>query len=229
MQWFSVIRQKIMDFLEKAKDLINNLPKATSKHIDTEIVSTVYKETTIAILFFDVLLELIAGSLLTGIKDFYKLIPGLFLIIPGLMEMRGNTASSLAQRLGSALHLGLISWEHKLNEEVIENIKASLVLAVINSSALGIGAYYMALLFGFKSISIYGFVFLTLGTAIISTITQVFLIVIISLYIHRRGLDPDNWVIPIVTTINDILIVFYLLIMINVVLALSSFLPILLG
>ena len=197
--------------------------------IDKEIIMEVYKETTVAILIFDVVLELMAGSLLTGLRDFYKLIPGLFIIIPGLMEMRGNTASSLAQRIGSALHLGLISWEHKFNEEVIENIKASLILATTNSCMLGIGAYAVSALFGFEAISLAGFIILSMGTALIAATTQVFLIVFIALYVHRRGMDPDNWVIPIVTTINDTLVVFYLIFMINVVLFLAQFFPILGG
>ena len=87
------------------KLLLTFFTRKLEKHIDFKIVKSISKELSFTLIVADLSLEIISGGLLTGIKEFYYLLPGIFLIIPGLMELRGNISSNLAQRLGTALHL----------------------------------------------------------------------------------------------------------------------------
>jgi len=197
------------------------------KHIDFKIVKRISKELSFTLIVADLSLEIVSGGLLTGIKEFYYLLPGIFLIIPGLMELRGNISSNLAQRLGTALHLGVINWDDKFNDEAKENIKAAILSTVINSTALGIGAYIITILIGYKALSLVAFVFIAVTTAMLSSTIQIFVTLYTALYTHKKGYDPDNIVIPLVTSLNDITIVFILLLVLRLTIFLATWVPIL--
>ena len=201
--------------------------KKLEKYIELHIVKKISKELSFTLIVADLSLEIVSGGLLTGLKDFYYLLPGLFLILPGLMELRGNISSNLAQRLGTALHLGIINWDDKFNDESKENIKAAILSTIINSTALGIGAYLITVLIGYRALTLFAFVFIAVTTAMLSSTLQIFVTLYTALYTHRKGYDPDNIVIPIVTSLNDITIVFILLLVIRLTLALSVWIPLL--
>ena len=68
------------------------------KLIQTEefkIFSRIYKETA-SIAVITAFVELIVGIQLLSINSYYTYLPGLLLIIPGIMENRGYVISNLA-------------------------------------------------------------------------------------------------------------------------------------
>ena len=50
---------------------------------------------------------IIAGTLLALYTDKILLIPGMVILIPGFLEMRGNISGTLSARLSSGLFLGV--------------------------------------------------------------------------------------------------------------------------
>jgi len=194
-------------------------------YVKKGIVIEIIRETTIALIVFNFFFELIAGHLFSEISIYYKLLPGIFLIIPGLLEQRGNIASSFAQRIGSAVHLGIVDWSKKFNDEMIENLKAVMIMAFLNATVLAIGAYLLATLKQIPSITIIGyFLFAIITTSIAILMAPV--TIIISLYFHRKGIDPDNVVIPILSSLNDIFVVCIIITVLRLMLWLSNFIPI---
>ena len=57
---------------------------------------------------------------------FLETFPGLLVIIPGAIGMRGNIFSSFASRLSTNLHIGIISANFELSEQLNYNIFASM-------------------------------------------------------------------------------------------------------
>ena len=51
---------------------------------------------------------LVAGSTLGGMIDIFNKIPGLIVVIPAIIAMRGNISTAFGSRIGSAYHLSLI-------------------------------------------------------------------------------------------------------------------------
>ncbi len=51
---------------------------------------------------------LIAGTFLAVHTDQLLLVPGLFILLPGFLEMRGSISGTLSARLSSGLFLGVI-------------------------------------------------------------------------------------------------------------------------
>lgn len=157
------------------------------------------------------LAEIGAGAILTDIRELYNLLPGLLLVIPGLMELRGNIATGLAQRLGSAVHIGVVGWDQGFNQELSANMKASVLLSGMVSVLLGIGAYCLTLVTQTESMGFVIMMFITVGVAVCSGVVQAFLTSGVALYAAHRGVDPDNVTIPILATIGDILSVVFIL------------------
>ena len=190
------------------------------------LIWRVYRE-AMPILLFTVVAELFAGYLLIQLEhgSLANLI-GLFVLIPGLMQLRGNISTALAQRLGSATHLGTVSWKQGLNEPLRANIKAAFYLAIVMSFSLGVGAWLVTQL-GASSLSNLGistdlhvlglsqFVTIAMVTALLASLIQVTITVTVALLAHTQGLDPDNVVIPMAATIGDIITIACLLIAIN--------------
>jgi len=56
---------------------------------------------------------LCAGIFLVKMEYYLTAFPGLLVIIPGAIGMRGNIFGALGSRLGSNLHIGLLSHEFK--------------------------------------------------------------------------------------------------------------------
>lgn len=193
--------------------------------VDYSVVKKIYREVT-PFVILTALAEIGAGALLTGLTDFYAILPGLILLLPGLMEARGNISASLGQRLGSAIHLGVIGWKLGFNDELKENVKSSLFLGLIVALVLACLAFFVSSLLGLSGLSIFGFILIALLTAFLSGVTQITITVLVALYSAYRGLDPDNITIPILATLGDVLTVFYLLIVVRLVIFAGTFLPI---
>lgn len=194
------------------------------------LVRRVYRE-AMPVLLFTVLAELFAGYLLFSLEHGgYANLIGLFVLVPGLMQLRGNISTSLAQRLGSATHLGTISWKQGLNRPLRANIKVAFYLVLIMSFSLGIGAWFVTTVTagvlppqGSQILTLAQFLTIAMLTALLASLVQVTITVTVALFAHARGLDPDNITIPIVAAIGDIITISCLLLAIFVAI---SFIPI---
>ncbi len=138
------------------------------------------------------------------------------------MELRGNISSSLAQRLGSAIHIGLVSWEKGYNKIIRENVSASIILSLLVSSVLSIAAWLWSLLVGIPVTSIAILLLIALLTAGVSGVIQAFIAVFVAVYAAHRGLDPDNVTIPVLATLGDVLTIFFLFMFVELIVTLRG-------
>ena len=91
---------------------------------------------------------IVAGSTLGVMRDVLIEIPGLIVVIPAIIALRGNISTAFGSRLGSAYHLGIIDADNMWNEELKQNILASIVLSFISSIIIGMLAYVSSILLG---------------------------------------------------------------------------------
>ena len=99
--------------------------------------NSVIKQSFIA-LFICALGDLFAGIILGNMTFFLNTFPGLLVIIPGAIGMRGNIFGSFASRLSTNLHIGIISPKFELSDHLNNNIVSSFVLTLILSLFLAI-------------------------------------------------------------------------------------------
>src|SRR3989338_5160246 len=84
---------------------------------------------------------LLAGLLLAIYSGKLLFLPGMLILLPGFLEMRGNISGTMSSRISSGLFLKIIK-PNKINTKIIRgNLFASFFLAVLVSSALGLLAF----------------------------------------------------------------------------------------
>ena len=163
-----------------------------------------FKESILALLICAVG-GLFAGIILGNMTYFLETFPGLMVLIPGAIGMRGNIFGALGSRLGSNLHIGTLSPEFKRSKLLSENILSSLILTFILSVFLAFLAKGICILFNFKSISLVDFTLISIFAGIFSSIILLPLTMLISLKSFENGWDPDNITTPIIAAFGDLI------------------------
>jgi len=147
--------------------------------------------------------EIIVGSFF-GQLDL-EMLPGLIVLVPAIIGLRGNISVALGSRLGSGFHLGVIDFSRSWKREVKENIIASLFLSSFMSIIIGVFAYSTCQLFGLSSMGIFYFVGIALMAGFVSGVALVSLAILTVYVAFRRGYDPDNITGPVLATLGDII------------------------
>lgn len=145
----------------------------------------------------------ISGLILSGMTHELELIPGLIVITPAVLGMRGNISCTLGSRLGSAIHMGLITKIDR-NPELINNVSGSLLLSFIMSLILGIAGHFITVALGLESAGVLALTSIAVLAGVSSGLMLAFVAVLLALGMFRFGFDPDNVVTPAIATIGDI-------------------------
>ena len=147
---------------------------------------------------FSIIGGLTAGTILAIYIDKILLIPGLFILLPGFLEMGNAISGSLSSRLSSRLY------QRKFTHSILnQNITASFILILISSTFLGILAYLISkFFFNINSVTI---IFITIIASIISGLILLPLTSKIVLWLYHHHDDPDNLIGASSTTLGDII------------------------
>lgn len=167
-------------------------------------IPRIYRETLPVLLLSGVGL-VVAGLLFQGMSGVLERTPGLLIMVPALIAVRGGINGAMGSRLGSAFHMGLIGRGNLWNEDSRENVAGVMILNLTFSVLTGALTHLTAVLLGLPSAGFLVFVIIaglvgTLAGAVAVVFT--FLIIILA---FRRGLDPDNITSPSLLTIGDII------------------------
>ena len=194
----------IILFLFNGIKYIVSLPAKLIVYIKEFLADTdsVLKESLIALSICAVG-DLCAGIILGNMEFFLKTYPGLMVIIPGAIGMRGNIFGSFGSRLSTHLHIGTLSPEFKRSDILDENITASLILTMVLSVLLAVIAKIICIIFNFESISLYDFVMISFIAGLFSTIIMLPITMFISLKSFEGGWDPDNITTPFIAAVGD--------------------------
>ncbi|HLC55884.1 MAG TPA: magnesium transporter [Candidatus Nanoarchaeia archaeon] len=153
---------------------------------------------------------IIAGIFLASFQNKLILIPGILILIPGFLEMRGNISGSLASRISSGLFLGIIKARNPDKKIINGNVIASFLLAIFVSFCLGLFAF----LFGYILLNIYfpKIILIAVIAGIIANIIEIIITLVVTFYLFRKGHDPNNVMGPFLTSTGDISSIIALLI-----------------
>jgi len=166
-------------------------------------VSRVLGEGFVA-LFICAIGDLIAGVILSGMTNQLAILPGLIVLIPGAIRMRGNIFGALGSRLGSNLHIGTLSPELKQSEVLNQNIISAIILTIIMSIFLAFMAKGFCILLGFESISVVDFTVISVLGGIFSGALLLPATILISIKSYENGWDPDNVTTPLIAASGDL-------------------------
>jgi len=163
------------------------------------------------------IIGLFAGYMLNAQIEKIKEVPIILLMIPPINGIGGNVGSILGARLASALHMGMVEPKFKGQKVLSGNINASVYMSVGIFSFVSLLILAIAYMLGAVFVSSIRFMLTFLIASMMLVPVIVFATVASAFISFAKGLDPDNVVIPIVTSIVDVLGITCLLIAIKIV------------
>lgn len=148
--------------------------------------------------------DLIAGIILGKMTFFLETFPGLLVVIPGAIGMRGNIFGSFASRLSTSLHIGLISPQFEFSQDLNNNIFSSFVLTLVLSIFLGVVAKIFCIILHSPSMDIIDFILICTIAGLISNLIMLPITMFVSFKSFEHGWDPDNITSPIIAAFGDL-------------------------
>lgn len=164
------------------------------------------------------ILELVAGHVLNQAAATFLALPFLLILVPVVNGIAGNVGTLFGARLTSSLYTGSISmspWDRKL----LRDTRDAVILYVLAFAILGTFIY--GLTHGIGVTPPFGLevlIFIMLATGLMLAGVLILVTISVALYSFSKGLDPDNFVTPMVTTAGDLLGIVFLVAVVGVVL-----------
>ncbi|MGA1793127.1 MAG: magnesium transporter [Thermoplasmatota archaeon] len=201
--------------LRPAKALYDKARKRVPEHFKPDTV--LFKQAVLVLIFCGVI-DLFPGYFLGQFEHVLERIPGLLIILPPTVGLRGNIFGALAARLGSKLHLGTIEPRFRKNRELKVQLGAASVQLLFLSVLIPVLAEVVGRLFGISLGSVGDLIFISITGALVSGVLMFAITFGVSFLTFRKGWDPDNVSTPVVATTGDLLTVPVLFLMAWVVL-----------
>jgi len=148
--------------------------------------------------------DLIAGVTLGTMSGTLELLPGLMILIPPAIGMRGNIFGALGSRLGTAMHIGTFEVSFRKGSILRSNMESSLLLTLAMSVLMGVLANATCLLLGLESMSVEKLVFISVLGGILAGLVLILINIIVAGIGFRRNWDIDNISAPLITAAGDI-------------------------
>jgi mgtE-like transporter len=171
----------------------------------------------------------IAGIYLGSVREVLALIPGLMVLLPSIIHIRGSIAGVFACRLSSAMHLGEFSIDFEEGSVLGDNIRASFVITILIAFVIGIFSYAASRIFGYPVIGVTDLVLISVVTGVIAGAVVMGITLLIALISYRYGLDLDMIGAPTVTTSGDLVTLPILVLTATFVMLLSPWIRLALG
>jgi mgtE-like transporter len=157
----------------------------------------------LAALTLSTLASFVAGLTLGHITDTLTQLPGLLVLIPAAVGMRGTIFGAIGARLGTSTHAGLFEVTLDRGGVLYQNIEVALITTFTSALWLAILARLATLAFGQHSISIWDFVTISVVGGALGSVFILLFTIGLSVLSYRRGYDLDAVATPMVTALGD--------------------------
>ena len=152
--------------------------------------------------------SLVAGAMLGAITGTFERLPGLLILVPPAIGLRGNVFSAVGSRVSTAIHSGQFRPTLRRGTVLGDNVVAALLLTSGLSLALAFVAKIVAVAVGVHgSISVLDLATISIAGGMLASAIVLAATVFLALGAVRFGWDLDNLVAPIVSTLGDVLTV----------------------
>jgi mgtE-like transporter len=148
--------------------------------------------------------DILAGVTLGIMTNTLALLPGLMILIPAAIGMRGNIFGALGSRLGTSMHVGTFELSLRRGSILRQNMEASLILTMVISFLMGVLAKIISTALGVDSISLQQFIFISVFGGVLAGLVLLVVNVVVANIGFRRNWDIDNISAPLITAAGDI-------------------------
>ena len=148
--------------------------------------------------------SLVAGLILAAITDTLEELPGLLLLVPAAIAVKGNIFGAVGSRLGTAIHAGTFRSGGR-DSVVMQNAVASVGLSLVLGVVLAVMAKGAAIAFNVSpTMSLADFVVISALGCLLAAFVVLAITLATTAGAVRYGWDLDNVVAPMVTVAGDV-------------------------
>ncbi len=147
----------------------------------------------------------VAGLILGSITGTLELLPGLLVLIPASVGMRGMIFGAMGARLGTGIAAGVFEPTVRRGGLLGENVEVGIISAILSSCYLAVMAKLVASAFGEVTVSIWDLVTISVLGGVLASAVILVVTVRLSVQSFRRGWDLDAVSTPMVTAIGDMI------------------------
>lgn len=158
------------------------------------------KESLVTMLFVSFIVN-ITGTVLRGISTVVENRKEIYMVYPALIDIVGDVGSVVGSTATTKLALGLLKPSFSSIRRHSTNILSSWAVSIILFCVLAVFSLFLTGNISLFTLS--NLLLVLLLTNVISVLSIVFVSFGISILTFKRGLDPDNFVIPIESSIAD--------------------------
>jgi mgtE-like transporter len=150
----------------------------------------------------------IAGAVLGSITGTLEELPGLLVMIPAAIGLRGNIFGSLGNRISTAVHVGTFKVSFRRESVLGQNVAASIALTFALSLILAVIAKLVSTAFDVTgTISVLDMALISVAGGLLASVLVLLATIALSVVAVRRNWDLDNLVAPTMSTLGDVITV----------------------
>lgn len=170
----------------------------------SHVAKTIIKE-SIKILLFTSIISSLGGLSLENIKTLFISITPLVILLPTLNNMIGSYGTIISSRFSTMLHEEKIKRKWWLNKDLKELFVQVLLISMFTTLFSGLIAILISSFYSYVINA--GIIYKILIITVINTLVLVLILFLISvlggIYIYKKHEDPNNFLIPITTSMAD--------------------------
>jgi mgtE-like transporter len=148
---------------------------------------------------------MLSGITLSASEEILLAFPIIILILPAQNGMIGNISTIFISRLSSHLYLGVIPAEIKVKDQLRKDIfglALTLFLSIVSLLLIGfLFSHFMQIPIN----NIWKLAFILLIAPFLLLLVMMFAFLSASIILFKRGKDPNNYLVPLSTSLADFL------------------------
>ena len=175
----------------------------------------IFKESIVVVVISSVM-GLFSGTLLSTNEEMIYAIPIFIIVLPALNSLIGDISTVLISRLTTHLYIGSIPPKVQSSKRLIEDFIGLFLTILLSLGFLLIIGYGVIFFSGMAIVNPLIIIVIIIFTIVILFFTMFIFLFMSAIFLFKRGRDPNNFLIPFVTSSADFLTPLLLIIFIQI-------------
>ncbi|MDP8970862.1 MAG: magnesium transporter [Actinomycetota bacterium] len=145
-----------------------------------------------------------AGVVLGAMEELLERLPGLLILVPAAIGMRGATFGALGARLSTGMLTGQVTTTWDRESFTFQNVEAAVVLTVVSSSVAALFARAVAAAVDIPTIGLWELQVVSVIGGMLASVAVLGVVLALSRAAQRRNWDMDAIGSPVITATADL-------------------------
>jgi len=180
-----------------------------------EYFKKIFKESFIIVIISS-MIGIVSGTFLSENQGIFYSFPIILLLLPSLNSLIGDISTILTSRLTSHLYIGIIPPKLKKSNKLIQDFYGLLITLILSIFVLLIIGYSLGIASGIEIINPFLIISIIIVTILFLFGIMFIFLFISSILLFKLGKDPNNYLIPLTTSLLDFLTPLLLIIFLQI-------------